>query len=162
MTDDYRVLVTELENGSEAVDAVYDRIAEDSYWTTRTTVDDLDALDNPVMDWYDAIVVSMDDAKSVAYDGTTLDNKHVILEGVTPLRQPDHIDASYNTADRVDKVMDALRQDEWQQYDGVEESLAGLLADQRPAAMDEEDLEDRLSDEYGDLAPMLAARIDLE
>lgn len=162
MTDEYRVLVTELEDGSDTVDEVYDRIAEESYWTTRTTVDDLDALDNPVMDWYDAIVVSMDDARSVEYDGTTLDDKHIILEGVTPLRQPDHIDASYNTADRVEKVMDSLRRDEWQQYDGVGKNLAGMLEDQRPAAMDDEDLEDRLTEEYDDLAPMLASGIDLE
>jgi hypothetical protein len=162
MTDEYRVLVTELDHGSDQFDELYDRIADDSYWCTRTTVDGLDALDNPVMDWYDAIVVSMDDARSVEYDGDTLEDKHVVLEGVTPLRQPDHIDASYNTADRVDEVMASLRRDEWQQYNGVGDEIAGLLDRKRPEAMDDDQLEDRLTAEYGDLAPMLAARIDLD
>lgn len=162
MTDQYRVLVTELEDGSDQFDELYDRIADDSYWCTRTTVDGLDALDNPVMDWYDAIVVSMDDARSVEYDGDTLEDKYVVLEGVTPLRRPDHIDASYNTADRVDRVMASLRRDEWQQYDGVGDEIAGLLDGERPNAVDDDELEERLTAGYGDLAPMLASRIELD
>lgn len=162
MEDTYRVLVTQLEAGSDQYDDLIDGLETDDYQTVETMVDGLDALANPVMDWYDAVVVSMDDAHDVDYDGTVLDDKHVVLEGVTPLRQPDHIDASYNTADRVDEVVRSLRRDEWQDRDGVGETLAALLDDQRPDEMTSEQIEDTLIAEYGAAGTGLASQISIE
>lgn len=159
MEDTYRVLVTKLGSGSDQYDDLLDDLEADGYSTVETTIDGLDALANPVMDWYDAVVVSMDDARDVDYDGTVLDDKHLVLEGVTPLRQPDHIDAAYNTADRVDDVLRSVRRDEWQAHDGVGREIAALLDDQRPADMTDAQLEETLTGEYGTAGAGLAARI---
>ncbi|MDY6778491.1 MAG: hypothetical protein SVU32_07530 [Candidatus Nanohaloarchaea archaeon] len=157
--DEYRVMLAELEHGSDQVDELEQRLDEE-YSTVRSTITELDDVANLVMDWYDAFVFSMDDARDVTYDGELLDGKHVVLEGVTPLRQPDHIDESYNTADRLDDVLASVRRDEWQQYDGIGDELAALLDDQRPVDVDEDYVEEAVTEAYSEVGGMLVEGIE--
>jgi len=158
--DDYRVLVTELGQGSDLYDDLIEGLEAEDYRAVETSVDDLDALANPFTDWYDAVVVSMDDARDVDYDGDVLDDAHLVLEGVTPLWQPDHIDAAYNTADRVEDVGRSLHRDEWQAHAGVGEEIAGLLDDQRPGSVTDEELRELLMGRYGRIGAALADGVD--
>ncbi|MDY6778897.1 MAG: hypothetical protein SVU32_09605, partial [Candidatus Nanohaloarchaea archaeon] len=120
-----------------------------------------ETLDNPVMDWYDTFIVSMDDAHDVRYSDGLMQDRHIILEGVTPLHQPGHIDESYNTARRTENVTRAVRRAEWRQYDGVGDEIAPLLEDRRPTETSPEAVEEALEEAYPRVGPMFAGRIDL-
>lgn len=161
MPDAYRVLVAELEQGSDRVGALTGALVRDGYTVDGARVGEVDDVAGCRAGLYDAVVLSMDDAHDVSYDGDVLDDRHVVLEGVTPLRQPGYVDAAYNTADRVERTVASIRRDEWTQVDGVGADIAAALDGARPGDTTGDDIDRLLSDAYGDAAPMLAERIDV-